>query len=1187
MTLKRIAIDRLPGIDKRFEIELAGQGMQVIFGPNGIGKSSICRAVAGLYWTEIGSSRQTTLRGEFEWDGEVWRAEREGSTVRWDHDGDGVSPSLPPSHNKQCFFLQLRDLVAPSQDATYDIAKAIRLQMYGGFGLQEIGSGLFSPITPHRKRRDLRNFNTVANEVRGVEADQFDLQRRIDRLDELKAQLKEAETAAGRVGHVERAIGLANRRGELAAAEQQLAALPGTLAKLTGRESKDVEQHQERLAGLEKRAGTAETELRNAKAAQEESGLADPLVDADIETWKNRAEDLKHTESKLGAANADAEAARDRVTAALDAVGGNLIDGAALTLPNHTELFDFLRSCHAHATAVSAIEEQLRLLKVDGAPEGDEPPTEDKPPGKDEPTEADDLELDDLRNGMDALRSWLRTPKPQSFAANVRARWAWLAVALTLLLAGIGFAWFAEPSMALIAAFGAGVGLTALFMGEKRRISGRGTAAREKFEELNLEAPKSWDVRGVQARLRSLESRAARLDVEFLNRNQLEADIRRLKSRLAALREKEPELESSRQTLRATLGLDKLRSDADLVDYARALDQLRLSCADYEAIKGKVRAHRSLRDKLLTQLADVLERHGEPRPVDAAAVSAHLNKLEGRNQRHVQSLDNERNAQMQLKGIDADRKKTLREIKGIYTEAGLADGDDLGLSSLLDMLPTYNSLTKTVAEFEKLNEYDCRELEKVGESGLSEVDARSLGQFKAELEQTVPKADALRSEIHEIESRTKQARGGSALQQLIGAREDARAKLRDLRDDALYARAGEFLIDEIEQDFEATRMPRVLERARNNFSAFTFHNYELHLDKRAAQPRLYAEDLRTRQRRELEELSDGTRVQLLLAARIAFAEEVEQGKVLPLFLDEALDQSDPERFAAIVRSLEVVAREQGRQIIYLTSDPVDVERIRAALGEEDRAFSEPIDLGLIRTGAVSIGGPETLKVDPTPTVAAPDGRSPEDYGAALNVPAFLPSRGSPEQHVFYLLWDDLDLLHEFLSNGIERVGQWKTVAGTPLAERLSSRLIDAAQIGLRVDLLRTFCGLWKQGRGRPVDADILSDSDMKTSKYFDAVVEIARERNGDAEQLLTVLERRADSRLKGIHQNSIARLRQYLADEGCLDERPILGQNELRLHALSSPAANELSGGVADECLHRWWQWAQKTVAHDFERHPS
>ena len=146
MILRRVAINRLPGISQPFEIEAAGQGIHVIFGSNGSGKSSICRAVEGLFWSDRGSPRKTLVDGEFEWDGETWRGEREGAAVRWSRGDEGsLSPNLPPSHNHRCFFLSLKDLVDPSTESTVDIASEIRRQMSGGFDLDEIASDLFSP----------------------------------------------------------------------------------------------------------------------------------------------------------------------------------------------------------------------------------------------------------------------------------------------------------------------------------------------------------------------------------------------------------------------------------------------------------------------------------------------------------------------------------------------------------------------------------------------------------------------------------------------------------------------------------------------------------------------------------------------------------------------------------------------------------------------------------------------------------------------------------------------------------------------------------------------------------------------------------------------------------------------------------------------------------------------------------
>ncbi len=79
----------------------------------------------------------------------------------------------------------------------------------------------------------------------------------------------------------------------------------------------------------------------------------------------------------------------------------------------------------------------------------------------------------------------------------------------------------------------------------------------------------------------------------------------------------------------------------------------------------------------------------------------------------------------------------------------------------------------------------------------------------------------------------------------------------------------------------------------------------------AGPERRFAVDQKTGEGKGLDKLSDGTRAQLLLAARMAFSEEVDQGRTLPLFLDEALGQSDPVRYEAIVRSLGRVAKDQA------------------------------------------------------------------------------------------------------------------------------------------------------------------------------------------------------------------------------------------------------------------------------------
>ena len=52
MKLRRLAIEHLPGIDRPFELTELADGLNIIVGPNGIGKSRLCAAMQALLWRE-------------------------------------------------------------------------------------------------------------------------------------------------------------------------------------------------------------------------------------------------------------------------------------------------------------------------------------------------------------------------------------------------------------------------------------------------------------------------------------------------------------------------------------------------------------------------------------------------------------------------------------------------------------------------------------------------------------------------------------------------------------------------------------------------------------------------------------------------------------------------------------------------------------------------------------------------------------------------------------------------------------------------------------------------------------------------------------------------------------------------------------------------------------------------------
>ncbi|MHC4433948.1 MAG: ATP-binding protein, partial [Planctomycetota bacterium] len=630
--------------------------------------------------------------------------------------------------------------------------------------------------------------------------------------------------------------------------------------------------------------------------------------------------------------------------------------------------------------------------------------------------------------------------------------------------------------------------------------------------------------------------------------------------------------------LQEKLKLDAIRPDADLVDFARALDQVRLTRNKEQNAAGEVQDLENRHSELLTNLSDALEGHGEEVPTDAATAKASLNQLADRDGQLRTAISDHDVVSAQLEQTTADRDAAENAIAQVYSTSGLDVGDLHGLTMLLGSLPRYMELKRDIDRLESQNELDRSALAKAGEAELIDFDELELEQLHENLKRSAEQASESRDEIAEINAEVNAARSGHNVQDLIAERDQALIRLEESRSDVLYAQAGRFLMDGVEKEYEQTQMPHVLERARDLFSAFTHHHYELRLGSPDQPAQLIAIDLQSGEGLELEELSDGTRAQLLLAARIAYAEEVEQGRTLPLFLDEALDQSDPVRYEAIVRSLGRVAADDGRQIFYLTSDPADVGRIQHALAQENYEPPVPIDLGLLRRSAVSVSGPSALHVDPRPPVPQPDGLSAEEYGVALGVPPLDPSLGHAHQHFFHVLWDDLDLLHEFLAHGIEHVGQWKTVLGTPLAERLGTYSKSPEEISHRADLLENFCEFWRQGRGQPIDRDILEASGAVSDRFFDGIAEMAEELGGEAEKLLNAIRSREDERSSGFRSNALEKLEQYFRENGYVDDDPVLNEEELRLRALASPAANQLPEGVADECLNRWWTLAIRLI---------
>ena len=281
----------------------------------------------------------------------------------------------------------------------------------------------------------------------------------------------------------------------------------------------------------------------------------------------------------------------------------------------------------------------------------------------------------------------------------------------------------------------------------------------------------------------------------------------------------------------------------------------------------------------------------------------------------------------------------------------------------------------------------------------------------------------------------------------------------------------------------------------------------------------------------LSALSVGTRMQLLLALRVAFARQVERGcESLPFFIDEALATSDPERFRAVAQALNELARDDDRQVVYLTSQPEDVAAWMA-LGIPVNA----IDLDAIRQGARGQTDWTSRSVEPAARVPAPDGMDAPTYAKMLNVPTIDPFAPVEAVHPFHILRDDLDILHRLLSIGLGTCGALEGFLRDP---NLSGGFHSESRVMLsrRLRWLHSYLAAWRIGRGRLIEPGDLAVSPLSDTfrPRIEALIDPV---GGDPRALMDALDERAVARFG---QKPREDLRAWLYEKGFLDDRTVL-----------------------------------------------
>jgi exonuclease SbcC len=626
------------------------------------------------------------------------------------------------------------------------------------------------------------------------------------------------------------------------------------------------------------------------------------------------------------------------------------------------------------------------------------------------------------------------------------------------------------------------------------------------------------------------------------------------------------------------VALDRFVRRAEKVDAARA--QIREAEIEIERVKGEIAG-------LAGAVAAFLSEWGEgvapgPDAFEPAALfagppetvleplDAGLHRLSARCRTVREGRRDIAEADSNLARIEEDLGRLSGEAVDIFAGVGLEPGAREVLEERLRALDAFRERMKGLQET-RIREAQIRSGLEGEEALLALVASDDQEGLTARLDQTrreEKEREELKEQLTAIRTRLQSTGTDRRLEEALARREVAHADLEEARERALQAAAGRFLLEEVKAGHRAEHEPAVLQDARERFERFTRHGWSLELDERDG---FAARDLEQGERRGLSELSSATRMQLLLAARMAWTRHLEAGReTLPFFLDEALTTSDPERFHEVASSIISLIEEEGRQVFYLCAQPTDVQLWARTLGRVPRV----IDLGAVRFGRPSETAAVDFELPERAPIPAPEDLSAAEYAAALGVGPVDPWEDPGGVHIFHVIRDDLHLLHRLLVEwGVSVLGPLEVLLSAPVGVLAVPEEEQRRRLAERCRAARCWIEAWREGRGRPVDRPALEASGVVSTHFIDAVSSLADEVGGDPHRLIDRL-----SEIPRWGKAKTLYFIEWLEESGHLDPRGRLNGPGRESHVL-----RELAGRAEPEDLREVVRWLEAGLVQDRE----
>jgi len=1144
MKIKEITIRRLPGIEDNFTIDNISGGVSLVTGPNGIGKSSICRLINSTLWNDGKSLADSEASILFDDNGNEVRADIYNG-IKWQKNGAVISaPELPDSHLKNILHFNLKELIN-LDDVDKPISEKVRIALSGGFDIHS-AKELFINKRGVGKS-EAKELTEAKEHLSEVKRNYSELAVDQEKIDDLQSSLQKAKDAEAEIKKLQASIDAVGLNEDLKKINLNLTDLPAGMAKLHGDELNRLKELQESLSNtkeeietLQQEIESEEEELGKIKLPKETPSVEVIAVKSDI------AETLLRLREIRSSAEGTTAGSKKRLSTVLSQIGTQQSTETLfqrLSEKNMSELDEMLNEKNRLESEFCSAETHLEVIEKEHS-DIENNPLYPKVEIYDKIKRSIEILRDYLSLGNHSLETDDRT------STFVKA--APIIAFLSLIIGGVA-AFLVNPWFSLVAGFGLGVFIFSFSRPKSKKEKKSETKKeilREQFADASGGDNLSWDPESLKKHLSEYESEFAEILVLQAQYSRIKVTKEGMLNTRNKTEAKITELNNAINEFFENAELNIPENDISKKFFFLWMDEfVKAYVENIEAEATFAKADEQY-NNALKELQDFLAEMEIPMPDEPSDLTVIFRELNNKINTRNQLMGNIKSFQNSLKLAEKRQSNALQNQNKFISSLGLSlEKFEEELYSKIKLLPEYRELDKKRRE---LNLKLTTTLEKCDKD--VKLESIDIQQLQMEIEKNASLAadaeDIIR-QIDRIEVAVEQASLSTKLGNSLTIVEEKKNTVTEVCLDIIKKAGTLYMLEQTENDYRKDNQPPILKAAGDYFRSFTQGLYDLTISDTSDSTPFIPYHNNEKKGYTFEALSDGTRIQLLLALRMAFADQADNNAILPLLLDEPLTTSDPVRFSAIVEALlQLAGAENGRQIFYFSSNPYDIAAWEQIAKNKNITGLSMHDMSIIRTKAISASSNDWKKLELADfSYPSPKGVTAAEFAEKIGVEKLNLYAPVESWHIFYAADRDPELCYKILSlYRTEKIGQFLSIISNESAlQQLKKAIGDKVlnKLFANIKLLKSLRKAWQRGRGIPLSGLVFHNCDSVSEKYEEKFANLAEELNWNAKQFIEVLKNGNDQRVSGFRKSKKEEFEEYLLENGFISSEDILDQAEL------------------------------------------